>query len=148
MAKQRGFASRSEYEAHLARQRGFASKSEYQAHLARQRGFASRSEYQAHLAKQRRNPETQQPFKSLTELQDYLARQRQERPENQGLSDLIRRRLKELGKNQSWLARQIGVTENSVSEYARGRFVPKREVLGRLYSALDVPYQTLEELLE
>ncbi|MEK6952117.1 MAG: hypothetical protein AABX29_03810, partial [Nanoarchaeota archaeon] len=33
-----GFASRTEYQEHLARQKGFASRTEYQEHLARQKG--------------------------------------------------------------------------------------------------------------
>ena len=138
-----------------ARQRGFASYGEYEEHLARQRInpetgqlFKSLTELLDYQARQRRNPETGQPFKSLTELRDYQARQRQRRPENKELGDLMRTRLRELGKNQSWLAGQIGVTRATVSLYAQGKNIPKRELLGRLYSALDVPYQTLDELLE
>ena len=133
----------------------FKSRTELLGYLARQRInpetgqlFKSLTELLDYQARQRRNPETGQPFKSLTELRDYQARQRQRRPENKELGDLMRTRLRELGKNQSWLAGQIGVTRATVSLYAQGKNIPKRELLGRLYSALDVPYQTLDELLE
>ena len=75
-------------------------------------------------------------------------RQRQERPENQRLSDLIKKRLKELGKNQDWLSRQIDVSRAAVSKYIQGEYTPDTKILERLYSVLEVPYKTLDDLLE
>ena len=72
---------------------------------------------------------------------------KQKRPENRELSDLIKRSLKKLGKNQSWLASQIDVSRESVSKYAQGKITPDREKLKRLFSALDVPYRTLDDLV-
>jgi len=110
--------------------------------------FESRSQYQEYTARQRINPETGQPFESLSQYEEYTARQRVNQPENQGLSNLIKKRLKELGKNQSWLARELGVTRQAVSLYVQGRSVPREELLEKLYSSLDVPYKTLDDLLE
>src|SRR3989344_2673496 len=101
--------------AEIARRANVPYSTAYGYTRARQRGFASYGEYEEHLARQRINPETGQLFKSLTELRDYQARQRQRRPENKELGDLMRTRLRELGKNQSWLAGQIGVTRATVS---------------------------------
>ena len=75
-------------------------------------------------------------------------RQRVNKPENQELSNLIRRRLKEIGKNESWLAEEIGVTRQAVSLYVRGRSIPTDGLLQKLYSSLDVSYETLDGLLE
>ena len=122
--KQRGFESLSEYQEHLVKQRGFKSRTEYETHLVRERGFKSRSDYQEHLA-----------------------RERQQRPENKELSNLIKKRLKELEKNQSWLADQIGVTSATVSFYTHGKSIPSNDVLKKLSSALEVPYKTLEDIL-
>ncbi len=125
-AKERGFASRTEYEKHLVKERrGFASLAEYREHLAKERGFASRTKYE-----------------------QYLAKKRQQRPENQGLGKLIVTRLKELGRNQSWLAREIKVTRQAVSLYAQGRSVPTEDLLESLYFFLDIPYKTVDHLLE
>ena len=110
--------------------------------------FKSRSQLMGYLARQRVNPETEQPFESLNQYQEYTARQRVNRPENQGLSDLIKRRLKELKKNQSWLSREIGVSREVVSKYVQGKHIPNNGVLERLFSALEVPYKTLDDLLE
>ena len=139
--KQRGFASYGEYLRHLAKQKGFGSRTKYEKNLAKQKGFGSLNEFQENLAKQK-------GFGSLNEYQEYLAKKRQERPENQELSDLINKRLKELGKNQSWLARQAGVSREMVSKYAQGKSIPNNDRLKKLYSALEVPYQTLDDLLE
>ncbi|HZX12397.1 MAG TPA: helix-turn-helix transcriptional regulator [Candidatus Nanoarchaeia archaeon] len=140
-ARQRGFASRSEYEKYLARQRGFASLTEYQEYLARQRGFASRSEYEKDLAKRR-------VLAPRNEYQEYLAKRRQQQSINQELSDLIRQRLVELGKTQKWLAEQLGIAESSVSKYMGGRTTPRKSLQERLFNALQVEYKTLNDLVE
>ncbi|MDP6642073.1 MAG: helix-turn-helix transcriptional regulator [Candidatus Nanoarchaeia archaeon] len=118
------------------------------AEIAKQTDISYSSVYGLTRAKQRVNPETGQPFESRSQYQEYTTKQRVNRPENQGLSELITRRLKELGKNQSWLAEEIGVTHQAVSLYAKGRTTPTDDLLQRLYSSLDVPYETLDDLLK
>src|SRR3989344_4595819 len=132
------FSSYGEYQTHLARQR--ASHGEHQDDLARRKGFYSSGEHQDDLAKRK-------VFSSGGEYEDHLARQRQERPQNQELSDLIKKRLKELGQNQTWLSQQMGVSRQAVSYYVQGKVIPKGEHLPKLYSALEVPYNTLDDLL-
>ena len=133
----------------------FESQSQLMDYQARQRvnpetgqPFESQSQYQEYTTRQRVNPETGQPFESQSQYQEYTTRQRVNRPQNQGLSDLIKRRLKELGKNQSWLAEEIGVTRQAVSLYVKGRTTPTNDLLQKLYSSLDVTYETLDDLLE
>ena len=125
----------------IASQVGVSYSSAYGLTRAKERGFASLTEYEKHLAKKR-------GFESQTEYEKHLAKERQRRPENQELSKLIKTKLKEGGKNQSWLAKEMGITSQAVSLYVRGKNVPTEDLLGRLYSLLDVPYKTLDDLLE
>jgi DNA-binding XRE family transcriptional regulator len=118
------------------------------AEIARRANVSYPTAYGYTRLKQRINPETRKPFESLGQLMDYQARQRINRAENQGLSDLIKRRLKELGKNQSWLARELGITRQAVSFYVKGRSIPSDDLLERLYSTIEIPYQTLNEIVK
>ena len=131
----------------------FESLSQYQKYAARQRinpetgePFKSRSQYLECKAKQTTNPETGEPFKSRSQYQEYLARQRAKRPKNKALSNLIKKRLNDLGKNQSWLAIKMETAIPTVSRYIRGRSIPSD--LPRLFSSLEVPYKTLDDLLD
>src|SRR3989338_5713636 len=156
------FESRNEYNDYLIRQRTnpetgklFASQNEYNDYHIRQRTnpetgklFESLTEYNDYHIRQRTNPKTRKLFASRTEYNDYHERQRTSRPENQELSDLIKKRLKELGRNQSWLAEEIEVTKQRVSQYVQGKSFPKEDVLQKLYSSLEVPYKTLEDFLD
>src|SRR3989339_638069 len=133
----------------------FESRNEYNDYLIRQRTnpetgklFESLTEYDDYHIRQRTNPKTRKLFASRTEYNDYHERQRTSRPENQELSDLIKKRLKELGRNQSWLAEEIEVTKQRVSQYVQGKSFPKEDVLQKLYSSLEVPYKTLEDFLD
>lgn len=141
LAGQRGFASLIEYQEDLAGQRGFASRAEYQKHLARQRGFASQAEYEDCLARQR-------GFASLAECQKYLAKERQQKSINRELSRLIQQRLSKLEHTQRWLAEQLGITEGAVSRYISGKTTPRKSLQKRLFDALELPYQTLDDIFK
>ena len=125
------------------RRRGFGSWNEYQKHLAKERGFGSYGEYREHLAKER-------GFGSLNEYREHLAKERANRNSNKELSYLIKTRLREIGKNQSWLADQIGVSRQAVSFYSQGKLIPKAEVLNRLFEVFGVERKskTLEDIAE
>ena len=99
--------------------------------------FESNTAYRKYLAKQIINPETGKEFESRTQYEEYLAKQRKERKENRELSDLVKTGLKELGKTQSWLSEQLGVSILMVNNYAQGKSVPKRERLEKLRSILN-----------
>lgn len=109
--------------------------------------FNSNNEYKNHLARRKINPETSQPFKSRSEYERHLAGQRQKRPENVALVNLIKNRLNRLGKDQKWLAEMISVTDEAVSGYIHGDYLPSSDRLTKLFSALEVHYKTLDDLV-
>ena len=118
------------------------------AEIARRTNVSFETAYGYTRVRQRINPETKQPFKSLTEYEVYRARQRQQQPVNQQSSDVVKQRLAELGKTQRWLAQQLEITEGAVSRYISGRTTPRRSLQERLFEVLELPYQTLDDLLE
>ena len=122
---ERGFATLHEYNKHLAQQKGFATLHEYNEHLAQQRGFATLHEYNEHLAQQRR-----------------------QRTENQLFSSLLKGRLKEISKNQSWLAREIGISSAMVSNYINGKNVPTDKNFKKICQVLDLSYRTLDDIVK
>ena len=109
----------------------------------RRQGFKNRSEYQEHLA-------VQKGFKNLSKYREHLAVKRSQRHTNKELSDLIKYSLKKLGKNQTWLAEQIGVTRQTVSSYIHGKNIPLEETLSLLFSTLEIKRKpkSLDELVE
>ena len=110
--------------------------------------FGSETEYKKYRAKQMVNPETGQPFSSRTEYKEYRARRRQEKPINQEVSQLIKRRLGELGKTQKWLSGQLGITDVAVSRYLSGKTTPRRILQERLFKELGLDYERLDALLK
>ena len=139
--------------AEIGRQTGVSYSSVYSLTRLRKRTypgtdkeFESKSRYLEYLAKQKTNPETGKKYASRNQYQECLARQRAKRPKNKALSNLIKERLDDLGKNQAWLAMKMGDTRPTVSRYIRGRSIPRD--LPRLFSSLKVPYKTLDDLLD
>ena len=107
-------------------ERGFKIPEKYQEYLSKKRGFKSRNEYTQELLKKRKK-----------------------RNANKCLSNLIKEKLKKIKKNQSWLAKQLGATRQTVSLYAQGKLVPRNKgVLKKLSSTLKINYKTLKEILE
>ena len=152
------FVSYHEYRMHTIKQRinpetgqPFASYAEYKRHLALQKinhetghPFASRVELSEYRARQRIETLTGEPFADVMSVAD-LARQRQARSEN--LGRLLQEKLIEEGKTQRWLARELGISKSAVSFYVHGKRLPCEEIVSRLFSVLNIPYQTLDELL-
>lgn len=66
---------------------------------------------------------------------------------NQKFANFIKQRLEEVGKNQSWLSRRIGVTKSSVSDYIHAKNFPNKKALGKLCFHLNISPKTLEGLL-
>jgi len=58
--------------------------------------------------------------------------------------------LKELGKSQSWLAQQIGVSKQAVNFYAEEVSIPQGEKLDKLLLALEIKDKpkSLDDLVE
>jgi hypothetical protein len=105
------------------RKRGYKSYEDYQAHLVQQKGYKSFSEYLKHCAEERRK-----------------------RIENQELSMLIKTGLRNVGKNQTWLAGKIGRNKRTVSSYTLGKEIPSREDLRKILSALEI--RTIPKVVE
>jgi transcriptional antiterminator len=87
-------------------------------------------------------------FASYNTYVNYLQKERQSRPENFRLGRTIDERLIELNKTQNWLAEQMGVTKQSVSLYVQGKTLPAEEKLVSLFSALQLPYKTIDDLIK
>ncbi len=89
--------------------------------------------YQKRLVKKR--------FASYIGYRKHLIEIRQRRPENQELSDLVQRGLEITGNSQGWLAKELGVTKETISAYENGEIIPKKGRLIALYSIFNVPVE-------
>jgi len=125
----------------IAKTAGVSIGTVYSYTKIRERGFKSSSDYREYLARER-------GFKSLSEYQEHLARERMNLPKNKKLSKLLKKKLKELGKNQSWLGEQIDVSRQMVSFYVAGKSIPNEVSLIKILTALKIDSHTLEDLLE
>lgn len=108
------------------------------AEIARRTGVSYSSVYALTKLRQRINPETGRKYASLVELHDYQARQRSKRKKNKELSILIKEGLKKLNKNQSWLAEQLDISREAVSNYIKGESMPKEDNLRNLLKILEI----------
>ena len=97
-----------------AREKGFDSFYDYGKYRVLKRGYGSKREYERNLEKER-----------------------QKKKMNRELSTLINKRLNELGKNNFWLAGQIGVSRQMVDMYMKGKSYPKKAVYDRIEKALE-----------
>lgn len=97
--------------------------------IAKERGFSSVKDYRISLIKQN-------GYESLKQYADAKQKERQENPDNKRLSYFINTKLNEIGKSQSWLAKQLGVGRGAVSLYAQGKIFPKKALLRRLYCVI------------
>jgi len=130
--------------AEIARQTGVSYGSVYGLTRAQQRGFASGYKYEEHLAQEK-------GFASHYEYVDHLSQQRSKRKRNRKVRGLVRKRLRELGKNQSWLAEELGVSRQAVSLYVQGKSIPRGETLGRLLDIIcsdDATRRSLDDVVE
>lgn len=133
------YGSSGKYRNYLAKKNNSASDNPAKRRSYPSR-FASYREYIEYLAKQN-------GFASAKDYRNYLAEQRKKRPENKIFGALVRKRLKEKGKNYSWLADQVGVTSTTASSYARGISIPRSERSRKVFSVLDLPYKTIDDLV-
>jgi len=76
-----------------------------------------------------------------------LQRRSQLQPQNQSLRLLLKRRLEDMGRSQTWLSGQIDVTRNAISLYAQGKHFPREYILLKIFSTLKVEYKTIGDLV-
>lgn len=123
------------------RKMGLKSHTDYEIHLIKRKGYKSRTEYEISKARER-------GYKSLAEYSKSLAEERQQKDANIAFSCFLAEKIKEYSMSQSELARQLGVSRQAVSMYVQGKMLPEKEILLKIYSILEVPYQTIDDLLE
>lgn len=109
-------------------------------------GISYTSVYGLTRLRERINPETGNPFQSRSEYDNYRLKQRSEREYNKFLKNFINKRLKDLGKKQSWLAREMHLTRSAIHNYVKGITLPNKNNLGKLLSILQEAPKTLEDL--
>jgi len=61
---------------------------------------------------------------------------------------MMKTALEKKNKNQIWLAEELGISNQTVSNYINGINLPKKEYQQRLFEALDLPYQSIDDLIE
>jgi transcriptional regulator with XRE-family HTH domain len=83
-------------------------------------------------------------FDSLAEYRDSLSTQK----DKQKLAEIINTKLAELGKTQTRLGKEVGVTRASVSLYSQGRSIPKEDVFEKICAALGIEYAPISEVYE
>lgn len=136
--KQRGFKSLYVYQEHLAKAKGFESYTEQQEHLAKARGFESLYKYHEHLAREK-------GFESYPDYEKYLARKKQKKVEYILFSLFLEEITDDLEITKFELAEILEVDRSMVTRYFQGKSLPKKKVMDRLFSRLDIPYQDLED---
>ena len=157
-AEELGHTSAADYYKKRAQERGFSSLKEYRDHLARERGFESQSAYNQKLARENNYyRETREElnewarekgFDSYTDYSRHLDSLKQLRPENRLVSGLIQMRLEQSGQSIQWLADELDVDRATVSRYYHGTRLPSEEVQVKLFETLDLPYRTIDDVLE
>lgn len=133
------FRSYAEYVFHQRQSQGFSSRREYQEFLASERGFENVAEYLDSLREDREKNSLIRDNLSASDYEKYLAKERAVR--NYVFGEMVRTRLERLGKNQSWLAREFGVSREAVSNYVCGESLPNRKRRKRVYELLKVPIE-------
>ena len=134
------FNSPNEYHEHLAKQRGYKSFNEYRKQWVEEKGFNSLSKYIEYQVKKK-------GFETLSKYTEHLTKKKQEKEEYKKLKRILQENLKERGR-QSWLANQVNITSQAVSLYLQGKAIPKEKLLRNIFHVLNLPYKTLEDLLE
>ena len=129
------------------KEEGIVSYSDYRDDLAKRNGHASYYHYKQFLV-------GKNGYKSYSDYQKQLGKQRQKWRANKELSGLIKSRLNEMGKDQSWLAEKLDSSRQLTSLYANGKIFPPVYRFKKIISVLQVPdeilakYKTLDSLLE
>lgn len=75
------------------------------------------------------------------------AKEREKKPINKKFSDLILNTLSINDKSQRWLSEKLGISESCVSNYLKGRNLPRRDLIPQIFEVLNLPYKSLDELL-
>jgi hypothetical protein len=123
----------------FAKERGFESHIAYLNHWAEEHGYDSYAHYQQVL-REKRGVE----HKLIRMKQE---RSRKKRSRNKNLSGFLKGRLKELGETRNWLARELGVTRQMISNVILRKNSFGEENLSKLCEVVGVSRNRLEKIL-
>jgi transcriptional regulator with XRE-family HTH domain len=87
-------------------------------------------------------------YRSYGHYLKTLARRHKQETKYQKFSALLARQLKKLNMTQTLLAEQVRCTKQAISLYAQGAVLPRPRLFRRICSALEVPYRTIDDLLQ
>ncbi len=110
-------------------------QTEYLTMLAQRKGYRTWYQYVKSLKDGTLYPHLQE-----------LAEERQRRPENSAMAGAIGDYLEANQMPQAQLARELGISPTSVSEHARGRYLPLPELQKRILDRIS-PGMSLEKLV-
>jgi DNA-binding XRE family transcriptional regulator len=123
----------------MAWRAGYNSPTEYTKHKLLARGFESFSEYQDYLAMKK--GETKFSYDKR------LARKRSKRELNKAFSSVLKKVFESNGITTTKLAREIGISQTTIASYVRGEYIPSPDNFQKLCKALDLKYETIDDLL-
>ena len=134
--------------------RTFGKMTDYYNYLARKhinpdtgKHYKSYLEQNKYNIAHRTNPNTRKKFKSQNAYDKYIARKREKTEKNQRFGQLIQNRIYKMEISQAELARAIGTSNENVSNYALGTYLPRRNMQVKLCRHLKIPIKALERIL-
>ena len=140
-AKSKGFNREIDYRNALAKEKGYKNYSEMLKARRKEKGvvlktkipngFQKQIDYLNFLAQKKGYESHNEYLKSKRKKNDNQGLKRQ------GLSKLITGLLNETGKNQLWLAEQVGISAQSISMYVHAEVYPKKEIVDKIYLAFE-----------
>lgn len=135
----------------LAHISGYCSSDHYLTWWAHNKGYESFHQFRRELfrvAKENVNKSERMQAWSARDWEGILHRVRprgvQEEPVPQEpcnpttMQQVITERLKELGKTQRWLSKELGISRQAVHQYIIGFTEPRKSILPRLKEVLDI----------
>ena len=135
-----GYCSIRKYEEHLAKRKNL-THSQYFKHMALRNGSCSFSDY-------RRKLENKRGFSSHTEYVKYFQHKNQKKPEFRALVYFIKNGLRNFNKTQYWLARKLGVKQQTISLWQNGKLMPNEERAEKLFLLLAANCNSLEYFVD
>ncbi len=124
-----------------AKAKGFPSSYRQFEHTLHQQGYHSVVHYQEEWARSK-------GWKSLNAYKKAKTEARRHQPVNQAISSLLLNRLKAVGKNQRWLAHQLGVNKATIYHWIHGYNLPRQDYWQRLCTLLQITPSTLEDIVK
>ncbi len=146
LLSQRKFSSSGAYKLYLVMKMDYDGIPDYHDALARKNGHASFKKYQMAWSRKRREETLEERL--LQREQRKEERMLEHMRKMQYFSQFLQEKLQQLHKTQQWLAANLEISHAAVSRYASGQTLPKRKYEKAIFELLEVPYKTLDELIQ